>query len=481
MNDVPVAVGGRRRRCRDLPQWIADQTASRLWILTVVASLSGPTTAATDRDGAPPPDLGTRHSGTDWPDFLGPDRNGKSAETGLIATWPDTGPRMVWQVPLGTSYSAPSVSRGRLFHFDRHGNVDRVTCRESETGRELWSREHATSYEDILGYNNGPRCTPVVDGDRVYTMSAEGILQCLAVVDGSVRWQLDTMNEFGVAQNFFGVGSTPVVVDDLLIANVGGSPPGGPDNVYSGPVHGNGTGAVAFDKYSGKVRWQVSDELASYASPVVATVSGTTRCFLFARGGLLAVDSNQGKVAFHFPWRAAKLESVNAASPVVVDDTVFISESYGRGSALLRVAEGSYDEIWTDRERGRDKSLELHWNTPIHHEGFLYGSSGQHGGPAELRCIEWQTGRVRWRQAGLARVSLIHADGKLICLSEDGTLRLLKATPDKYDEIARWIPRGDDGRPLLKEPAWVAPVLAHKLLYVRGRDRLICVEFDATR
>jgi len=266
-----------------------------------------------------------------------------------------------------------------------------------------------------------------------------------------------------------------------LIANIGGSPPGGPDNVYSGPVHGNGTGVVAFDKYLGKVRWQVSNELASYASPVVATVSGTTQCFLFARGGLLVLDPTQGRIAFHFPWRAEKLESVNAASPVVVDDAAFISESYGPGSALLRVTGGSYREIWTDRDRRRDKSLELHWNTPIYHDGFLYGSSGQHGGPAELRCVEWQTGRVRWRQAGLARASLTFADGRLICLSEDGTLRLLRATPEKYDEIAMWIPRGDDGRPLLKEPAWVAPALAHKLLYVRGRDRLICVECDPSQ
>jgi outer membrane protein assembly factor BamB len=434
-----------------------------------------------------PPDLGTRKHGVDWPDFLGPERNSRSPETGINTDWTAHPPRIVWQCQLGASYSSPSISRGRLFHFDRHGDVHRLTCRNSETGAELWTYELPADFEDMLGYNNGPRATPVIDGGRVYVMSPEGRLHCVSVLDGKRLWAVDTEKEFGVVKNFFGVGSTPVVSRDLLIANIGGSPEGSPPDVYAagGRLEGNGTGVVAFDKLTGKVRWKAADELASYASPVIADINGQPRCFVFARGGLMKLDPASGKLDFHFPWRAAKLESVNASSPVVVGDEVFISESYGPGSALLNVAESlrdsnsdrtGYKLVWQDDPRRRDKSMELHWNTAVFHEGHLYGSSGQHGGSAELRCIEWSTGKVKWSEPRLTRSSLLYVDGHFVCLSEDGSLRLLKATPERFEQIAEFTPRDADGEPLLTYPAWAAPVLAHGLLYVRGSDRLVCLE-----
>jgi len=423
-------------------------------------------------------DLGTRRAGIDWPDFLGPGRASKSPETGLITDWTSQPPRIVWQIPLGTSYGTPAISRGRLVHFDRFGDSARVTCRESETGKELWHVEHPTAYSDLLNYNNGPRCSPVIDGNRVYTYGAEGMLQCLALADGSQIWSVDTKKEFGVVQNFFGVGSTPVVWGDLLIVNVGGSPPDGPSDIYSvqGQVDSNGTGVVAFDKYSGKVVWQATDEFASYSSPVTAEIAGRPWCFVFARGGLLGLDPRNGAVDFHFPWRARLLESVNASSPVVVGEQVFISETYGVGSALLNVKPGEHEVVWQDKPRSRERSLELHWNTAVHHEGYLYGSSGRHKGPAELRCIEMATGKVMWSEPGLTRSSLLQADGHFVCMSEDGVLRLLKVTPERYELVDRLVLKDDTGQQLLKYPAWAAPVLSHGLMYVRGRDRLVCLE-----
>jgi outer membrane protein assembly factor BamB len=330
----------------------------------------------------------------------------------------------------------------------------------------------------MLGYNNGPRCSPVVDGDRVYTLSATGILQCVGVDDGKRRWLIDSSKEFDVVTNFFGVGSTPIVVDDLLIVNIGGSPPGEPEDIYAarGNVRGNGTGVVAFDALTGKVRWTATNELASYASPVTTVIDGRPWCFVFARGGLVALDPRTGKVDFEYPWRAQLLESVNAASPVVVGSEVFISETYELGSALLRVRPGGYDVIWKDDSRRRNKAMELHWNTPIHHAGFLYGSSGRHGGSAELLCIEWSTGQVQWSERGLGRCSLLYADGHLICLSEDGTLLLLGANPKKYDVLHSIVLKDEAGNQLLEPDAWTAPVLARGLLYLRGSDRLVCLE-----
>jgi outer membrane protein assembly factor BamB len=426
-------------------------------------------------------DLSTCPQGIDWPDFLGPRRDSRSPETGVAADWAAHPPRLVWQCELGASYSAPSISRGRLFHFDRHGDVHRLTCRNSETGAELWKYELPADFSDMLGYNNGARATPVIDGNRVYVMSPEGHLHCVTVDGGKKEWSLDTIAEFGVVKNFFGVGSTPVVWKELLIANIGGSPAGSPTDVYAagGQVQGNGTGVIAFDKLTGKVRWKSTDELASYASPIIADAAGKPRCFVFARGGLTMLDPATGEVDFHFPWRATKLESVNASSPVVVGDEVFISEAYGPGSALLKLKVHGYDVVWRDELRSREKAMELHWNTAVFHEGHLYGSSGQHGGSAELRCIEWATGKVKWHEPRLTRSSLLYADGHFVCLSEDGSLRLLKATPERYEQVAEFTPKGDDGEPQLTYPAWAAPVLSHGLLYVRGSDRLVCLELMA--
>src|SRR5205814_3922410 len=260
----------------------------------------------------------------------------------------------------------------------RHGDRARLTCMNSETGAFLWKFEYPTDYEDYYGYNNGPRCSPVIDGDRVYIYGVEGMLHCIRVDDGKPIWKVDTKATFGVVQNFFGVGSTPVIEKDLLIVQVGGSPKGSKET----PIHrlqGNGSGVVAFDKVTGKVRWQATDELASYAGPVLATIHDRRWCFVFARGGLIGLNPTDGKVDFHFRWRARSLESVNASNPVVIGDKVFISETYGAGSALLKIKPGGgCEEVWTDADTGRDKCMQCHWNTPIHHDGYLYGCTGRH-------------------------------------------------------------------------------------------------------
>ncbi len=427
--------------------------------------------------GPLPPDLRTRKTGSDWPRFLGPTGDSVSTEKGLLAPWPKAGPRVVWHKRLGTGYGMPTISRGRLFVFDRVGDSARLSCWKSETGDPLWTFEYPTTYRDYYNYANGPRCSPVVDGDRVYVFGVEGMLHCLRAEDGKLLWKVDTKADFNVVQNFFGVGSTPVVEGDLLLVQVGGSPKDSDPTDFMG-LKGNGSGLVAFDKYTGKVRYRVTDELASYAGPVLATVGERRWCFLFARGGLVGLDPTTGKVDFHYPWRANILESVNASNPVVVGNRVFISETYGPGSALLEVKPGACQEVWTDAGRARNKSMQCHWNTPIHVDGYLYGCSGRHTNNAELRCIELATGKVMWREPDLTRTSLLLVDGHFVCLGEDGTLRLLKVNPRKYEEVSSAEVRdpGDEEKPLLKYPCWAAPILSHGLLYLRGEGRLVCLE-----
>ena len=449
------------------------------WILWLMLF---PVQAGAQVPHATPAAIGQGCNDADWPDFLGPGRNGKSTETGLPSEWPPGGPPIVWQKAIGTGYAGPAICNGRLFHFTRFDAAARLSCLDARTGTELWTCDYATNYVDMLGYNNGPRATPVVDGDRVYTFGAEGILQCVRVADGRPLWRIDSTKEFHVVKNFFGVGSTPLVWGDLLLVNVGGSPPDNPPDLYAarGNVPSDGSAVVAFDKASGKVRWRTGDDFASYASPVPARIAGRDVVIVFARGGLLAIDPAKGETIAQFPWRARLLESVNAASPVVVGDEVFISETYELGSALVRLAGNSFEEVWSDRGRRRDRAMALHWNTPIEHDGYLYGSSGYHSPDAELRCIKWKTGQVMWSERDMGRSTLLLVDGTLVCLSEDGTLRLVRATPDQYDELAKWELTSPDGAPLLTYPAWTAPALAQGQLYLQGADRLVCLQLIST-
>ncbi len=422
-------------------------------------------------------DLRTRKTGSDWPRFLGPTGDGKSPEKSVLVPWPKSGPPIVWQKQIGTSYGAPTISKGRLFMFDRHGDKARLICMKSETGEELWRFEYPTDYEDLYGYNNGPRSCPVVDDDRVYIFGVEGMLHCISISDGKLVWKLDTTTQFNVVQNFFGIASAPVVEGDLLIVQIGGSPRGTAKDVLAaqGRIKGNGSGIVAFNKLTGEIVYQITDELASYASPTLATINGRRWCFTFARGGLVGFEPDTGKVDFHYPWRAKKLESINASNPVVVGDLVFISETYGIGSSLLRVREGGYDVIWKDFPRRRAKAMQLHWNTAIHHEGYLYGSSGRHSKGSDLRCIELQTGKVIWSHSLNERTSLLYVDGYFVSLGEFGTLMLIRVTPEKLDVVSRI----QLGGHLIKYPAWAAPVLSNGLLYIRGKNQLICLDLSS--
>ncbi len=431
-----------------------------------------------------PTNLATIKFGQDWPKFLGPDGDSKSNETGIVKDWSGDGLKVVWQLPLQQSYGAPSVSRGRLFQFDsepvgRGKNVGKLICLHAETGKALWTYKYDYEYRDQYGYNNGPRCSPLVDGERVYLYGVDGRLICLNVSDGSEVWAVEASSKYNVVQNFFGVGSNPVIYGDLIIAMVGGSPHG---TRRLDLARGDGTGIVAFNKLTGAEVYRLSDELASYAS--LRLIKGKRDwCFAFLRGGLVAFNPKDGKQDFAFPWRAPILESVNASVPVVIDDHVFISETYGPGSAMLNFAahepgEDGPEVVWQDRRRSRDKSMQTHWNTAIHHKGYLYGSSGRHEYNAELRCIDASTGKVMWTEPGLSRSSLLYVDDHFVCLSETGELLLIEATPREFRKVTSTIPRagGANGKALLKPPAWAAPVLSHGLLYVRGDDRLVCLQ-----
>lgn len=425
----------------------------------------------------------------DWKSFLGPQHNGVSRETKLLRRWPRSAPTLVWEMKKGTGYSSPSIAGEWLVYMDRAGDQERVHCLHPETGAKYWDFSYPTKFEDRYGYNNGPRASPVIDGDRVYTYGAEGKLHCLKLQTGQLYWKRDIAAEFKIPQDFFGTATTPLIEGDLLIINIGA--PRGPS-------------VAAFHKLTGKMVWGAGNQWGpSYASPVPATVNGARRIFVFAggesnppRGGLLSIDPVDGAINFAFPWRSKSYESVNAASPVVIGNQVFISASYNTGGALINVLpDFKHSVAWTSTEIG------THFNTAIHKDGYLYAFDGRNEPDASLVCVELKSGKVMWRvkpeweetftingterrqQLSTFRGTLLSVDGQFLALGELGHLLWLDLTPKGYKELARtWL--------FAARETWSTPVLSRGLLYIsqHSRDfvhqqppRLLCYDLRASK
>ena len=383
--------------------------------------------------------------GADWPQFLGPRRDSTSAETGLAQTWDAKGPRVVWQKDVGEGFSAPVVAGDRLILFHRVGDDEIVECLDAATGKEKWKHSDPTKYADPLGKGDGPRATPVIAGERVYTLGPSGRLLCRKLSDGEKVWQRELLKDYKVPPSFFGVGTSPIVEAGRVIVNVGA----------------RGSGIVAFDKDTGKEVWKATDDGASYSSPVAATLDGVRHVLFFTRQGIVSLDPATGDVHFRKFWRSRMNASVNAAAPVVAGEQVFFTSCYDTGAILVRAKKDGLEEIWSN-----DRSLSCHFGTPVHHDGCLYGFHGRQEAGTEMRCIALKTGQVLWSQEGFGCGSMILAEGNLIVLSEGGELVLVEAKRDKYREKAR--------AAVLTGPCRAHMALANGRLYARDNKKLVC-------
>jgi outer membrane protein assembly factor BamB len=396
--------------------------------------------------------------GFDWPTFLGPDHTGVSRETGLLQAWPEKGPPLVWKAELGETYAVPSVVRGWLVLFHRVGDEEVVEALDPATGRKKWRFAYGTRYVDQFGYNGGPRSAPTIDGGKAYTLGAEGKLHCLELETGKPLWSRSLHEEYfkEERQNFFGVGVAPRIDGDAILLNLGDDRQGC---------------VTAIDKKTGKTLWRAGEDGASYSTAVCATVGKSRLALFLTREGGLAVGVEDGKVRWTYPFRSRERFSANAASPVVIGDRLFLTATYGVGSALLKLEEDGVKELW------RNHALGAHWATPIHEDGYVYGFDGRHDHEAELRCVRLSDGQVQWSRKGYQRGSKIRAEGKYVILSEDGRLVLAELTPKECREIS--------SVRVLASHCWAAPVLSRGLLYVTnfnhrtGKGELLCLDLRA--
>jgi outer membrane protein assembly factor BamB len=382
----------------------------------------------------------------DWPQFLGPARNGVYSGGDLAATWPASGPPMLWKRDAGPGFSAPVVAQGRLIFFYRAGNRVMVEAMEAKTGRKIWATDSATSYRDDFGFDEGPRAAPVIFGGRIYTFDAEGVLQALDFATGRRLWSVATRDQFHAPKGFFGSATGPLVEGDKVLVNVGGA---------------NGAGIAAFDKDTGKVLWTATSDEASYSAPAAATIGGVRHVLFLTRAGFVDLDPANGKVRYQMKWRSRNDASVNAATPIVADDMVFLSASYGTGATVLQYAGGQWKQLWAS-----DDKLSNHYATSVYRDGILYGYHGRQEYGPSLRAVEMKTGKVRWSVDDFGAGTVTLAGDKLLVLRESGELQMATATPDAYRPSAK--------ARLMDGTVRSYPALADGLLYIRNEKTLAC-------
>ena len=445
--------------------------------------------------------------GEDWPMFLGPRETGVSGEVDVSLKWPEDGLPILWTQPVGTGYSAPSVRGNRLvIHHRPKGKGEVVSCLQADSGEELlWEYSYPSDFSDPYGYNNGPRCTPLLTEDRCYTLGAEGKLLCLDLQTGKRIWERDILTDWKVTPGFFGVGATPVLYKGLLLVLVGGQPDSGVvafraengETVWESSGKSTWDGTPTDDPSKPVYEWTGEEMVVSYSSPVVATLHGRAHLLCLMRQGLVSLDPLTGKQNFHYWFRSRTYESVNAARPVVIGNRIFLSAAYKTGSVLLDVAPDgkSVKEAWQDR-----RNLLTHWSTAIATGGHIYGFSGRHEREGELRCLSLETGKVVWSTTGFegdlrklrrdgttgkivntetgdpvpfpfyGRGSKIQVGNHFIVLGERGTLAVVKVDAQKWEEVCR------TSYDEISYPAWTAPVLSRQRLYLRDENSLLCLD-----
>ncbi|HEY3174271.1 MAG TPA: PQQ-binding-like beta-propeller repeat protein [Candidatus Polarisedimenticolia bacterium] len=387
---------------------------------------------------------GTGAAAGDWPQYRGPSRDGISTETGILKAWPDAGPKVLWRAPLGDGYSGISVVGGRGYTMFSRDDGEFVASFNVADGKEVWRLRVDRKREDDMG--DGPRSTPTVDGDLVYALGARAVLVAVKAASGEKLWEKDLKGAFGARVPQWGVSTSPLVENGLLVIDVGG---------------GSDKSLVALDKMTGETKWTSYTDRPGYSAPLAVDIHGVRQILSFAGSSLVSVGAADGTILWSVPWKTSY--DVNAAMPVfVAPDRVFISSSYDTGGALYQVKKTGDKfeavEVWKSR------IMKNHFNSSIYQGGYLYGFDD-----ATLRCIDAATGEEKWSQRGFAKGSLLLADGHLIIFSESGLVALAEATPAGYREKGR--------AQILEGRTWTMPTLASGKLYLRNRTEMVALDF----
>ncbi len=430
---------------------------------------------------------------TDWPRFLGPENDASSPEEPLLKDWPPGGPKKVWEVAMGEGYTSPAIVGTRCVIFHAMDSRETIECLDRETGRRFWIFDYPIEYRDRYGFGEGPRASPVISDGVVVTLGVTSKVHALELETGKMLWEIDLRERYHVPQDFFGAGSSALILDGRVIVNVGGKAAAFVESdsrkERAEKLAAPGVCVAAFDLRSGEEKWRIEDEWgASYASPMPAFLHGQTKVLVYAGGesdpavgGLLCIDPESGELHDRFPWRDEEYIQATGTSPVVIPDKnrAFITTCYPKGRPLGGVMV-EYDEAFKGREVWKSDAFAVHWMNPVYKDGFLYGIDGERENNSRLVCVNADTGGEIWEevltwddtelgamqgrpgamQLGILRASLLRTGDSFLCLGEVGTLMRLNLSPEGC-EIEQ------QAQLFYALNTWSLPALSHGLLYVR--------------
>jgi outer membrane protein assembly factor BamB len=397
----------------------------------------------------------SRVMATDWPQFRGPDRTGVSKESGLAKSWPADGPKLLWKITnAGEGHATPSVAHGHIYGMGLRGNDEVVWALEEATGKEVWATKIADRIQ-LQGPQggDGPRATPTVEGDRLYTLGVGGVLVCLERDSGKLVWKRDLVADFGGSVPVWGYSESPLVDGDAVIVT-----PGGTNTI------------VKLRKADGETIWKASipgRNAAAYSSVQAATIGGVKQYIQFLSGGVVSVTADSGKLLWSYDSPANR-QGISCSMPVVKGDYVFAATAYNTGGGLVKVAKQGddfkADEVYFARE------MQNHHGGLVIVGDHLYGFDN-----SSLVCMNLLTGEVAWRERSVGKGSIKAVDGLLVCRGERGEIALVEANPAAYTEKGRFM-QPDRSR----APAWPYPVVANGKLLIRDQDTLLCYDVRAS-
>lgn len=446
----PRFVEASDRQAERIEEHRAAQRATAPALETVGAAAPEPSDAPTGVDAHSAAEVAAPSAPVPyWTDFRGPLRDGEYRDVPILQEWPAIGLKPIWKQPAGGGYASFVVARGRAFTIEQRGSQEVAAAYDVATGRELWTNAWAAEFRESMG-GDGPRATPTWSDGRVYALGATGELRALDERSGRVIWRTNILSDSGADNLPWGMAASPLVVDEAIVVL-----PGGP----------NGQSVAGYDRATGKRLWSALDDMQAYCSPMLATLNGVRQLLVLSATRLTGLSPSNGQLLWSYPFPT--YNGINSAQPIVIgDNRVFISASYGAGAAMLELSRDGGG--FTVREVWRNNRMKNRFSTSVLREGVIYGLD-----ESILAAIDAGTGELKWKGGRYGYGQLLLAGENLIVLTEDGDLALVRATPERHQELARF--------PVLDGKTWNVPALAGGYLLVRNLAEMAAFDLRVSR
>ena len=388
----------------------------------------------------------------DWPNWRGTNFEGKSASKGIKTDW-SNGLVKLWDVNYlcqdksTASWSTPVIQGNRLIVPGRDKKNDLVFCLNADNGELIWTGSYLAEAETSHG--PGPRATPFINEDRVYTFGRSGDLVCWQLEDGKLLWRKN-VKDAGGAEPSWGFSTTPIVLDDKVIVQGGGK-----------------ALVIAYDKMTGDIRWKSMEGDVGYAAAITMNIENETKLLIYHSKGLSCLNPSDGKALWTVPWLTEY--GVNATTPIVSNELIFHTSGYKMGCEAIKVTKNGYSVLW------KNNNLEAQHSDPILIDGYIYGYSGESArNVGQFKCLELLTGKEMWSTNLIGQGTTTFVDGHLICQDLKGNLFLVRPDPSAFKKVGEIKSAIAD----VKNPAWTVPVVANSKLYLRYMQKLICYQLD---